>query len=64
MQIIKEDQLLREYSYRSYTREEWYNVFADIFNPWHDENGQSEEIFTELTNKFFSEVQDDSSLFK
>lgn len=62
VQVANGDQLLRKYSYLTYTREEWYNVFADIFNPWYDENGRSEEIFTELTNRFLCDVQNDSPL--
>ena len=64
VQLVKEDQLIHEYSYQTYTREEWYNVFADIFNPWYDENGRSEEIFTKLTSKFLHEVHNDSFLLE
>ena len=55
--VLDQHTTLQTYSYTEVTREETNSALASIFNPFHNENGRSVEIFSQLTGKFIADFQ-------
>ncbi len=61
-QVVKDGLVLKEYLYTKQNQEDTDSALGDMFNPFHDENGRSEEIFTALTNTFLHDILADKPL--
>lgn len=62
VQVIKDELVLKEYLYTKQNQEDTDSAFGRMFNPFHDVNGRSEEIFSALTDNFLHDILADKPL--
>ncbi|AGF77116.1 hypothetical protein UWK_00535 [Desulfocapsa sulfexigens DSM 10523] len=62
VQVVKDDLVLKEYLYATQNQEYTDSAFESMFNPFHDANGRSEEIFTTLAKSFLHDILADKPL--
>lgn len=60
--VLKNGKMLKEYEYTQQTQEETNSAFGEMFYPFYDENGRSEEVFAALIDRFLHDVMRDKPL--